>query len=178
MSFQNLSIKEYMSLLSQKRATPGGGSALAITLELSISLCLMVVNFTIDKKGYEKVQNRMKELLITLNEFNNMASSLADEDSISFKELMIAFKTGDKIIISNAAKVTCEVPYRLYLLTEQVEQIAQELMLNGNKNVYPDAKTAQDLCYAIYPGCKANIEANISYILDEEFTNRMKTILN
>ena len=51
MSFKDLSIEEYNHALGEKKSTPGGGSALAITLSLACSLLLMVINFTLDKKG-------------------------------------------------------------------------------------------------------------------------------
>ena len=68
------------------------------------------------------------------------------------------------------------VPYNLYLLTERVQVIADELFIIGNKNVVSDAKIASDLCYSIYPGCVLNIKANINNVKDLNALNLLKTI--
>ena len=59
MSFQKFTIEEYQSELESKKATPSGGSALALILETAASLCLMVCNLTVNKKGYEEVRERI-----------------------------------------------------------------------------------------------------------------------
>ena len=110
MSFKDLSIEEYNHALGEKKSTPGGGSALAITLSLACSLLLMVMNFTLDKKGYEEHQKRMVEL------------------------------------------------------KENITRIQEE------------AFVAASLCLSIYPGCKDNIEINISSVKDASFIEQMKSI--
>ena len=69
MSFKDLSIEEYNHALGEKKSTPGGGSALAITLSLACSLLLMVINFTLDKKGYEEHQKRIPFLGFNTTKF-------------------------------------------------------------------------------------------------------------
>ena len=92
MSFKDLSIEEYNHALGEKKSTPGGGSALAITLSLACSLLLMVINFTLDKKGYEEHQKRMVELKENITRIQEEAFVLADEDSLTFKALMASYK--------------------------------------------------------------------------------------
>ncbi|MGN1295390.1 MAG: cyclodeaminase/cyclohydrolase family protein [Bacilli bacterium] len=176
MSFKDLSIEEYNRILGEKKSTPGGGSALAITLSLACSLCLMVINFTIDKKGYEDHKERLLILKEKMEQIEEKAFSLADEDSLTFKALMASYKYQDSDLISQRAKECCLVSYNLYLYTEQVEAIARELILKGNKNLISDAKIAASLCISIYPGCKMNIEANMSSIKDSSFIEQMKSI--
>ena len=177
MAFKDLSIEEYNCALSEKKSTPGGGSALAISLSLACSLCLMVINFTIDKKGYEKNQERMISLKEKVEQIKEKAFVLSDEDSLTFKSLMSSYKYQDSDLISERAKECCLVPYKLYLLTEQVETIAQELLIKGNKNLVSDAQIAADMCMSIYRGCKMNIEANLPSIKDVSFIEQMKSIL-
>ena len=176
MSFKDLSIEEYNHALGEKKSTPGGGSALAITLSLACSLLLMVINFTLDKKGYEEHQKRMVELKENITRIQEEAFVLADEDSLTFKALMASYKYQDSDLISQRAKECCLVSYKLYLFTEQVESIARELILKGNKNLVADAKIAASLCLSIYPSCKDNIEINISSVKDASFIEQMKSI--
>jgi formiminotetrahydrofolate cyclodeaminase len=96
MSFQKLSIEEYQQLLESKKSTPSGGSALALTLETASSLCLMVCNLTVDKKGYEGVSDIIQEYIALVVEIKEEAKKLMDEDSIAFDSLMDAFRSKDK----------------------------------------------------------------------------------
>ena len=67
MSFQKLTIEEYQLQLESKKSTPSGGSALALILETAASLCLMVCNLTINKKGYEEVRYQIEEYIKNIN---------------------------------------------------------------------------------------------------------------
>jgi len=177
MKFEEMSVKEYQDILSSKKSIPGGGSALALVLQTAISLCKMTVNFTLCKVGYEKVQVEMAKVNEQLDELTPIAYSLYNRDSESFLKLMEAYKTKDAALISEASIEACEVPFELYLATEQVQKLAQICIAKGNKNVVSDAKIAQDLCMSIYNGCILNVKANIKCIQDEVAVNKFKTIL-
>ena len=177
MEYKDLTIKEYNELLQTKKATPGGGSALAITLSTAISLCQMVINFTIEKKGFEDYVPRLKEFKEQLDLYLLKAYKYSDLDSSTFSNLMAAFKEKDSAKIEQASIDASMIPFNLYLLTERVQVIADELFIKGNKNVVSDAKIASLLCYSIYPGCALNIEANIKNIQNPEVINMLKTVL-
>lgn len=177
MEYKDLKIEHYNELLSAKKSTPGGGSALAITLSLACSLCNMVINFTIEKKGYEHLKEKLIEYQKKINLYLKNAYQYADLDSKTFSDLMAAYKSQDQDEIARCSKEASLVPFNLYLLTERVQTIADDLFLIGNKNVVSDAKIASDLCYSIYPGCILNIKANIKNISDQETLNLLKTIL-
>ncbi|MDD6302872.1 MAG: cyclodeaminase/cyclohydrolase family protein [Bacillales bacterium] len=166
MSFQQNTIEEYLDLLGSKKPAPGGGSALALVLETAASLGMMVCNLTIDKKGYEHLNEKIKSTLVELESVKNVAKELMDLDASSFTELMSAFKTKDKTLIETAAYKSAMVPYRLFLETKKLQNIVEELSIIGNKNVVSDAMIAVDLCKSIYPGCKLNFDANIPFVND------------
>ena len=168
MEFKTLSIEEYNKELQAKKSTPGGGSALAITLSIAISLCKMVISFTIDKKGYEEYHDKLVEMDSRLDMYLLKAYKYADLDSSTFRALMEAFKSKDEERIESASIDACMIPFNLFELTQQVHNIADELFQKANKNVISDAKIASDLCYSIYPGCVLNIKANIVNIHNEE----------
>ena len=60
MEYKTLTIEEYNKLLGAKKSVPGGGNTLALVLSFACSLCNMVINFTIDKKGYEHLNEKLK----------------------------------------------------------------------------------------------------------------------
>lgn len=177
MEYKSLTIEHYNELLKAKKSTPGGGSALAITLSLACSLCQMVINFTLNKKGYESLEEKLLSYSKELDSLLINSYQYADLDSKAFNELMDAFRIKDNELIEKKSIEASLVPFNLYLLTERVQLIADDLFIIGNKNVTSDAKIASDLCYSIYPGCVLNIKANMKNIHDEETLNLLKTIL-
>ncbi len=177
MNFSNMTIEEYANELKAKKSVPGGGSVLALTLELACSLCLMCANFTIGKKGYEEHCVEVEEISKELETYSKRAHELIDLDGIAFNALMEAYRSKEQNRIEEASKDASEVPYELYLLTKKVEDIAKRLLVIGNKNVTSDASIAKDLCEAIYPGCILNIKANVASVKDEEAVERYKKII-
>lgn len=177
MNFEKMTIEEYAGLLASKKSTPGGGSSLALVLINAISLCQMVFNFTKDKGGYEEYRNEVIEINEKLEVLLKEAYYLLNEDSKSFLRLMEAYKSKDEKMIENTSIEACEVPYRLFLATKEVENYASRLAYIGNKNVVSDARIAEDLCKSIYNGCRLNISANIKSIKKEELINKYSSIL-
>lgn len=177
MEYKALKIEEYNQVLGAKKSIPGGGNTLALVLSFACSLCNMVINFTIDKKGYEHLKEKLETYQKEINAILEKSYLLADEDSKAFSLLMSAYKENNQELIEKYSLNASMVPYNLYMLTERVQIIADDLFIIGNKNVVSDAKIASDLCYAIYPGCILNIKANITNVKDLNAINLLKTII-
>ena len=177
MEFSKLSIEHYNELLGAKVSTPGGGSALAITLSLACSLCNMVINFTIDKKGYEGLKDKLEEYKKQVDIVLKKAYFLSDEDARVYSELMSAYRSKDPELIEKCSIDASLVPYNIYLSAEVIQNIADDLYLCANKNIISDAKIASNLCYSIYPGCVATIKANVNSIHDEEVLAKLKSVI-
>lgn len=176
MAFEDLKVSEYLSLVGSKTSTPGGGSVLGLVLSLACSLDLMVVNFTLSKKGYENVQEEVISLKEEIIKINHEAQELMNLDSVKFNELMDAYRSKDDERIACASIGAADVPYKLYKLTKSLEEISSRLCVIGNKNVTSDSSIARDLCVSIYQGCVENIKANIKAIKDEEVLTRLTSV--
>ena len=177
MKFEKMTIEEYANILGSKKSTPGGGSSLALILINALSLCQMVCNFTKDRVGYEDFRNEVLTIEERVNILLKEAYYLLNADSDSFLALMDAYKSKDEDRIASSSIEACEVPYRLFVAAKETEVLASRLFEKGNKNVISDAKIAEDLCKAIYPGCRLNIKANIKSIKKEEFIKKYSSIL-
>jgi formiminotetrahydrofolate cyclodeaminase len=178
MSFQKLSIEEYQALLESKKSTPSGGSALALTLETAASLCLMVCNLTVNKKGYEEIKDKIIEMINEITLIKEEAKKLMDDDSIAFDRLMNAFKEKNETLIEECAIESAIVPYRLYNETKKLQAYAEVLKEIGNKSVQSDAIIAIDLSKAIYHGSILNIKANLPFIKNEKVIEKLNSILD
>lgn len=177
MKLSELTIKEYSSLLSARKSTPGGGSCLSLVLELACDLGLMMANFTLGKKGYEDVEEKVSKIVDELETIKLRAHTLIDLDGDAYGKVMTAYKNGDKKEIEEASLYACEIPYELYNLTKKTEELCLTLVNIGNKNLVSDAKIAIDLCLSIYNGCLLNIKANISNVEEikrEKFLSLLK----
>lgn len=177
MKLNQLTIEEYSNLLESKKSVPGGGSALALVLELASDLALMTCNFTINKIGYENVQEEIEAIINNLQDIKKATHELIDEDGQAYQQVMNAYKTKDKQEISNASIYACEVPYKLYNLTKDCEQLCIKVSKIGNKNLVSDSLIGLDLCKSIYPGCLGNIKCNINNIVDEQIKNKYFELL-
>ena len=103
MKLNELTINEYSSLLAAKKSVPGGGSCLALVLELAWDLGLMSVNFTIDKKGYESVREEESSLGEKLNLIKTRANELIELDGLAYQQVLDAFKSKDVKKIQDAS---------------------------------------------------------------------------
>lgn len=168
MELLNLSVKDYLDELSKKVSTPGGGSALAIVLSLSASLGLMALNFTVNKKGYEDKQEKVKEYISKIEEIKNVGEKLIDEDAKSYKALMDAYRKKDETAIRKAACYACEVPLTLYLKAKILEEYLIDIHPLCNKNLLSDVDIALDLINSVYSGSKANLLLNIADVPEEK----------
>lgn len=177
MNFSDLKINEYTKLLEEKKSVPGGGSCLALVLELACSLGMMVLNFTINKKGYEEVFDEAQILLNDLKNIKEKAHHLIDEDGEAYQKIMDAYKSKDTNLISEASIYGCEVPYQLFLLTKECENILIRVNVIGNKNLISDSMIGVDLCKSIYNGARMNIKCNINGIIDPSKKEKYLIIL-
>ena len=177
MKYEDLKITEYNELVGAKVSAPGGGNVLAMVLANAISLDLMVVNFTIEKKGYEHLREELAKDKVFLETALNKAYELANRDSESFNNVMSSYKAKDEVALNKASIEAAQVPASLLELTQSVEVISEFLSVNGNKTVVSDARIALDLCKSIYNGCILNIKANLSGITDIKAKEKLNTIV-
>jgi formiminotetrahydrofolate cyclodeaminase len=177
MRYEELKITEYNKLVGAKVSAPGGGNVLAMVLANAISLDLMVVNFTIEKKGYELLKEELIKDKVFLETALSKAYELANLDSESFNNVMTAYKVKDEKVLNKASIEAAQVPAQLLELTQSIEVISDFLSRKGNKTVVSDARIAFDLCKSIYNGCILNIKANLSGITDNKAKEKLNTIV-
>lgn len=168
MKLNELTIEEYSSLLASKKSTPGGGSALALVLEIACDLGIMVANFTIDKTGYESYKTEVENIKEQLINAKKTANRLINEDADAYMLVMQAYKSKNKEEINKASLFACEVPYQLFMTSKDVEMLCYRLYEIGNKNLISDAKIGYTLCQSVYPGCLDNIRCNIDGIINHK----------
>lgn len=177
-SYIDSSIKKYLDDLSAKLPAPGGGSASALVGSIGVSCLLMVVNFTIDKKGYEQYNDELKEILKQLTTYNLQLTTLIDEDVRSYTKLSEAYKLSKNTPqeaeirmqkIQEALKSAMAVPWQILLNAKKARTCCARLRIIGNKNLLSDVDCAEVFLEAAIKGARFNIEINLNSITDTDF---------
>jgi glutamate formiminotransferase/formiminotetrahydrofolate cyclodeaminase len=174
----NLTIKDFVDILSTDAPAPGGGSVAALYTTISGALTAMVANLTFGKKGYEKNWEAAKELAVKGQEIKNRALAAIDKDTDSFNLLMDAMRMPKKTDeekalrakgIQEATKQAILVPLETLQLSLQAAELAAEIVKIGNENALSDAGVAALSAYAAAKGAFYNIRINMPGIEDETF---------
>jgi len=162
---------------------PGGGSIAALCGAMSASLSCMVSNLTVGKKGYEDVQEKVKELAVKAQALKDDFLLDIDLDTLAFNKVMDTFKMKKKTIeekekraqaIENATKEATLIPYHVLENCISALKIAKEVAVHGNKNSLSDAGVASLTAEAGALGAFYNVKINLPDIEDEKFKSDIK----
>jgi len=182
-----LNIREFANELSMDSPAPGGGSTAALCGALSASLSSMVSNLTVGKKGYEKVQNDVKNLAVKAQSLKDEFLRAVDLDTESFNKLMETFRLPKKteaqkeerdLAIEEATKEATLIPFEVLKKSYAALELAKEVILKGNKNSISDAGVAGLAAQAAAEGAYYNIKINLPNIKDKKFISNTKRQAN
>ena len=187
---RDLSITEFTKVLGEGKATPGGGSAAALSASLAASLTSMVFNLTIDKKvskDYpEYVISMMKDARLKTDTFRERYLELMAEDAKAFDSLMEAFtlpketeleKLKRKKMIAAAKVKVLEIPMNLLNESYEMYDALKVATEYGNKNAISDAGVAAILLHGAIEGAALNVFINLasSEVSDENIVLKGNT---
>lgn len=186
-----MSLESFADLLSTDTPAPGGGSVAAFCAALSAALTAMVSNLTINKKGYESVQDIVRELAPQAQDIKLQAIQLIDEDTDAFNAMMevsrLPKKTAEEIElreqrIEEATKQAILVPLHTLEIAVKAVKLADEVAKVGNINALSDAGTAALTALTASKSAYYNVQINLGQIKDEAFRkdihNRAINLLN
>ena len=178
MDYLNQPIEKHLNDLAAKLPAPGGGSASALAGAEGAALLSMVLNFTIDKKGYEDFWDEAKQLLKKTEEIRHRLSSLIDEDVRAYAGFNKVFKmpkdTEDEKkkraeAMEEGLKKAEAVPEEICSLSYEAAKLSPRIFKKGNKNLLSDVEAAMALFTASFKGGRINCEINLKSIKDAEF---------
>jgi glutamate formiminotransferase/formiminotetrahydrofolate cyclodeaminase len=176
----NLTLNNFCDLLSTDAPAPGGGSVAALCTAMSGALTAMVSNLTVDKKGYEKVQDTVKELAEKGQDIKLRALHCIDKDTDAFYLMMDAMrlpkKTDDEIALRNnqieqTTQKAIMAPFDTLELSLSAVELAQQIARSGNLNALSDAGVAALTALAGAKSAYYNILINIKGITTKTFVD-------
>ena len=171
-------VNEFLTALSSKRPTPGGGGASALAGALSGALGLMVGNLTVGKKKYADVEADVAAAMSRLEEARDRMVRLAQEDAEVFAPLAAAYglPAGTEEEKARKAQVMEEnllaaslVPLRIMELAVEVLSDLEELEKKGSVMAVSDVGVAVQFARTAVTGAVMNV-----YINTKSMKNRDK----
>lgn len=175
-------LKDFLQELSSSKATPGGGSAAALSGALGAALISMACNLTIGKEAYKEVE---KEIQTALDKSQGLLSEfiqLIDLDSQAFGEYMQTIKMPKNNeeekqkrteSMQKAIKNSAEVPLQIAEASYQTIVLAEQIVDISNKKLISDVGVAVETALAGLESAVMNININLPSIKDQNYIDEM-----
>ena len=172
---------EFIDELSRNSVAPGGGSASALVGSLGASLLSMVASLTHEKKDYINIKNEMGDIGLEAQSLKNRLTSLVDEDTNAFNQLIKMNRLPDstpseskykKESIKKANEYAIEVPYEVASLCFRILEIAKNLVGKGNPNSISDVEVASEAALGGLRGAAMNVLINLKGIDDKTYAKK------
>ncbi len=183
MNLGDQTINEFLSSLSAKQPTPGGGAVAGLLAALSSSLGQMVLSYTEGKKKYEKFEEENNISIALFKTSAQHAISLGNKDALVYSalnELWKLDKDDPKRIAEwdRALADAIEVPLRVLELCDVVANTMQNLVGKTNTMLSSDLVIAGILAEAGARCALQNVEINVNLLEDEKKKKEYQTRAN
>jgi len=164
------SVCDFLRELASRAPVPGGGSVAALSAGLASALTEMVANLTVGRKGFEEVEEEMKQITQKASEYREKFLKDIDKDAEAFNKVM-----GDKRkqIIQEEFKNAALVPLEVAKDTVRLMEFIAKIVEKGNKNAISDGAVAVMMARTAVLGALYNIKINLQSIKDEDFVSRI-----
>jgi len=181
--FTDLTLNQFLDALASKEPVPGGGSGAALAGALAAGLVSMVCNLTIGKKGYEGVDQEMRQLLAQSEAIRLELPQLLEADTQAYGQVMAAYRlphtTEEERRAREAAmqqrlKDAAEVPFRIAERCAQIVALALPAARMGNKWAVSDAGVGALLGEAAMHSALLNVQINLASIQDASYVAKMR----
>jgi glutamate formiminotransferase/formiminotetrahydrofolate cyclodeaminase len=147
----SMSNREFADELSTDSPAPGGGSVAALCAAQAAALVAMVGNLTVDKRKYDAVQDRVKEIAEAGQDLKDFFLAAIDDDTNAFNAVMDCFRLpkGSKeqskardLAIAEATRGATIVPLSVLEKVAGLLELAGEIADIGNAPSLSDAGVA------------------------------------
>lgn len=175
---KEMTLVEFAKQTASNSPVPGGGSIAALAGALSAALAQMVAELTVNKKGYEDAEEKMKELASKAEIIREKLLDDIKRDSESFNKYMEALKLPketdeEKKLRSNmmqeGLKEAAIVPFEVASLAYEIMPLADEAVVSGNKNAVTDGLVSAMMARTAVLSALLNTRINLGSIKDQEF---------
>ncbi len=175
---KEMTLVEFAKQTASSSPVPGGGSIAALAGALSAALAQMVAELTVNKKGYEDAEAKMKELASKAEAIRAQLLDDIKRDSESFNKYMEALKLPKETdeekafrtnMMQEGLKEAAIVPFEVASLAYEIMPLADEAVISGNKNAVTDGLVSAMMARTAVLSALLNTRINLGSIKDEAF---------
>ncbi len=180
------SLQIFLDELASSAPTPGGGSGAAIMGAMGAALVSMVCNLTVGKKGYEEVEDDLKDVLKQAEALRDRLTDMIRADVEVFDRLMASYRLPKETDEEKAArseeiqaslKEATDVPLNCARACAEAIELCRVAAEKGNLNVISDAGVAVVAADAAMKSAALNVYINVGSIKDKAFAEERSTEL-
>ncbi len=184
--FRELSVDAFTEVLGSGAATPGGGSAAALSGALAASLVTMVARNTAANPSFAERAETLERVAAEAETCRQHLLELVDDDAAAFERVLAAFRLPKETEELKAARSreiqasyrgAVDVPLRVCRRALDVLALAGRFAELGNPNAVSDAGVAALLAASALDGAALNVDINLGSIKDETYrTESARTV--
>lgn len=174
-------IADFLDQLAERVPAPGGGAAAALQAAQGAALLGMVARYTTGEK-YAEHQLTIGRVITEVDELRAIALRLAEADVDAFRAVTDAYRlpqstdeerTARSTAVSQALANAAWPPAQVISVAGMVVDLAEALVVIGNRNVLSDVAAAAESARAAAATARVNVEANLAGISDEQTSLEM-----
>ena len=162
--------------LENKEIEIAGGSVVGMVLSTINSLIKYIANLTINKKNYEDVQDKVKEILEKAEILKQQSLQAIDKDKEVLEEILNAYKTRKENAQKYAQVCKGAVNFCMSVVNIANETLilSDEISKVGNKMLVSDFKICKYYSIASIQSAMENVYINLKSVEDEQFVNEIE----
>jgi len=174
--FKSQSLDEFLTELSSRNPTPGGGTAAGLAAAMGAALVEMVANVTSTRDEAEK--SRLAPFVEACAASRAEFIAMMDQDSAAFDGYMTALKLPkatdeEKLVrhttMQEALKCSTRAPLALAVRVCDFAKLLVGAFRDAPKDIASDLYVGAAMLEAAYAGAIANVYVNLSYLRDPVF---------
>lgn len=183
-------LQVYLDDLASAKATPGGGSATALSGAMGAALASMVARLTLGKAEYAGVQQEIESIVQRTESLRERFQQLMQEDIDAYGRLSASFKMPRETDAERTARAfaiqarlveAAHVPLEIAERAAELVQHCQRIAEIGNVNILSDVRIAAMLASSAGDGAGWLVRINLRALKDLELvgvlSNRLGTAL-
>lgn len=173
MSFQKMTITEYLSLLGSTAPAPGGGAAAGLIAAQACALGEMASRLIARHKSAEDFKEKATSYVDVFVMARSIFLDLMDEDAQNFQALMDLWQKKDTPpdVLDNAFQKSAEAPLQLGSTLCDLLPAFTDILHHAPKLLLPDAILAAEEAISAIRGAELNVKINTKYIKDDIYVH-------
>ena len=162
--------------LENKEIEIAGGSVVGMALSTMHSLIKYIANLTINKKNYEDVQDKVKEILEKAENLKQNSLKAIDKDKEILEEILNAYKIRKENVQKyvQVCKEAVDFCMSVVNIANETLKLSDEISKVGNKMLASDFKICKYYSIASVQAAMENVYINLKSVEDENYVNQIE----